>query len=222
MSPLYPSVDAIDEALYDKVMDVNLKGPFRLSALVGTRMAGPDHGGSNGGSIIFVSSTASHRPRRTNSSTAPPRPGVNNLTKGLARTFGPKREGELHRPRPVPDRHLQGVGSRHVREVGQGRIRPRARRSSRTRSSAPRSTSPRMRRRTPPAPSSTSTAAPAEQPRLRRSSDGAVPSEVRRKRFSGMTGGTADRVRWRDGDALRNRLGVDRGCDPGGAGDHPR
>ena len=41
MSPLYPSVDAITEELYDKVMDVNLKGPFRLSALVGTRMAGP-------------------------------------------------------------------------------------------------------------------------------------------------------------------------------------
>ena len=62
MSPLYPSVDAITEDLYDKVMDVNLKGPFRLSALVGTRMSGPDHGGSNGGSIIFVSSIASHRP----------------------------------------------------------------------------------------------------------------------------------------------------------------
>ena len=62
MSPLYPSVDAISEELYDKVMDVNLKGPFRLSALVGTRMAGPDHGGSDGGSIIFVSSIASHRP----------------------------------------------------------------------------------------------------------------------------------------------------------------
>ena len=43
------------EDSYDEVMAVNLKGPFRLSALVGTRMAGPDHGGSDGGSIIFVS-----------------------------------------------------------------------------------------------------------------------------------------------------------------------
>ena len=36
MSPLYPSVDAVTEDLYDKVMGVNLKGPFRLSAIVGT------------------------------------------------------------------------------------------------------------------------------------------------------------------------------------------
>ena len=46
MSPLYESVDTITEALYDKVLDVNLKGPFRLSALVGTRMAGEQHGGA--------------------------------------------------------------------------------------------------------------------------------------------------------------------------------
>jgi NAD(P)-dependent dehydrogenase (short-subunit alcohol dehydrogenase family) len=32
MSPLYPSVDQVTEALYDKVFSTNLKGPFRLSA----------------------------------------------------------------------------------------------------------------------------------------------------------------------------------------------
>jgi NAD(P)-dependent dehydrogenase (short-subunit alcohol dehydrogenase family) len=90
MSPLYESVDTISEALYDKVMDVNLKGPFRLSALVGTRMAGPDHGGSDGGSIIFVSSTASHRPSSGELVYGAAKAGVNNLTYGLARTLGPK------------------------------------------------------------------------------------------------------------------------------------
>ena len=90
MSPLYPSVDAISEALYDKVMDVNLKGPFRLSALVGTRMAGPDHGGSDGGSIIFVSSIASHRPSPNELVYGAAKAGINNLTYGLARTLGPK------------------------------------------------------------------------------------------------------------------------------------
>jgi NAD(P)-dependent dehydrogenase (short-subunit alcohol dehydrogenase family) len=89
MSPLYPSVDTIDEALYDKVMDVNLKGPFRLSALIGTRMAGPDHGGSDGGSIIFVSSIASHRPSPNELVYGAAKAGVNNLTFGLARTLGP-------------------------------------------------------------------------------------------------------------------------------------
>ncbi len=89
MSPLYPSVDAINEELYDKVMDVNLKGPFRLSALIGTRMAGPEHGGSNGGSIIFVSSIASHRPSPNELVYGAAKAGVNNLTYGLARTLGP-------------------------------------------------------------------------------------------------------------------------------------
>jgi len=65
MSPLYPSVDAISEDLYDKVMGVNLKGPFRLSALVGTKMAA-----GSGGSIIFVSSGASQGRAPASSSTA--------------------------------------------------------------------------------------------------------------------------------------------------------
>jgi len=89
MSPLYPSVDTVSEELYDKVMDVNLKGPFRLSALVGTRMAGADHGGSDGGSIIFVSSIASHRPSPDELVYGAAKAGLNNLTYGLARTLGP-------------------------------------------------------------------------------------------------------------------------------------
>jgi NAD(P)-dependent dehydrogenase (short-subunit alcohol dehydrogenase family) len=85
MSPLYPSVDAITEDLYDKVMGVNLKGPFRLSANLGTEMMKGD-----GGSIIFVSSTASQRPSPNELVYGAAKAGVNNLTFGLARTFGPK------------------------------------------------------------------------------------------------------------------------------------
>ena len=89
MSPLYPSVDAISETLFDKVIGVNLKGPFRLSALIGTRMASADHGGSDGGSIIFVSSVASHRPSPNELVYGAAKAAVNNLTYGLARTLGP-------------------------------------------------------------------------------------------------------------------------------------
>ena len=85
MSPLYPSVDAITEDLYDKVMGVNLKGPFRLSAIVGTRMAD-----EQGGSIIFVSSVASQRTSPGELVYGAAKAGVNALTYGLARTFGPK------------------------------------------------------------------------------------------------------------------------------------
>src|SRR5215203_4379784 len=84
MSPLYPSVDAITEDLYDKVMGVNLKGPFRLSAVVGTRMIA-----DRGGSIIFVSSVASQRPSPAELVYGAAKSGVNNLTYGLARTLGP-------------------------------------------------------------------------------------------------------------------------------------
>lgn len=85
MSPLYPSVDAISEDLYDKVMAVNLKGPLRLSAIVGTRMAASD-----GGAIINVSSIASQSPSPVELVYGAAKAGVNNLTVGLARTFGPK------------------------------------------------------------------------------------------------------------------------------------
>ena len=84
MSPLYPSVDAISESLFDKVVGVNLKGPFRLSANIGTRMVE-----SGGGSIIFVSSIASTRPSAQEIVYGAAKAGVNNLTYGLARTFGP-------------------------------------------------------------------------------------------------------------------------------------
>ncbi|MCB9380296.1 MAG: SDR family NAD(P)-dependent oxidoreductase, partial [Acidimicrobiaceae bacterium] len=47
MSPLYRSLDEVSEELFDKVIGVNLKGPFRLTSVVGTRMAEGD-----GGSII--------------------------------------------------------------------------------------------------------------------------------------------------------------------------
>src|SRR5260370_27445090 len=60
MSPLYPSLAEHTEDLFDKVVGVNLKGPFRLSALFGSRMAAGD-----GGAIINVSSTAAIHPSRT-------------------------------------------------------------------------------------------------------------------------------------------------------------
>jgi NAD(P)-dependent dehydrogenase (short-subunit alcohol dehydrogenase family) len=84
MSPLYPSVDAVSEDLYDKVMGVNLKGPFRLSALAGTHMTA-----NGGGSIVFVSSVASQRPSPAELVYGAAKAGVNNLTYGLSRTFGP-------------------------------------------------------------------------------------------------------------------------------------
>jgi NAD(P)-dependent dehydrogenase (short-subunit alcohol dehydrogenase family) len=85
MSPLYPSVDQVTEALYDKVFHTNLKGPFRLSAIVGTRMAA-----GRGGSILNISSVVSIRPDATTLPYAAAKAGLNSLTEGMAQTFAPK------------------------------------------------------------------------------------------------------------------------------------
>jgi NAD(P)-dependent dehydrogenase (short-subunit alcohol dehydrogenase family) len=84
MSPLYDSVDTLSEELFDKVLDVNLKGPFRLSALVGTRMAAGE-----GGSIINISSAAAVHPKPHVLPYAAAKAGLNALTIGLAHSFGP-------------------------------------------------------------------------------------------------------------------------------------
>ncbi|MCW2621047.1 MAG: 3-oxoacyl-ACP reductase [Frankiales bacterium] len=84
MSPLYDSVTDVSEELFDKVLGVNLKGPFRLAALAGTRMAAAD-----GGSIINISSAGAVHPRAHILPYAAAKAGLNALTIGLAHTFGP-------------------------------------------------------------------------------------------------------------------------------------
>jgi NAD(P)-dependent dehydrogenase (short-subunit alcohol dehydrogenase family) len=85
MSPLYPSLVDVGEELFDKVVAVNLKGPFRLSALVGARMAD-----GNGGSIVNVSSVAAIRPTPDELPYAAAKAGLDALTAGFAQAYGPK------------------------------------------------------------------------------------------------------------------------------------
>jgi len=85
MSLLYDKVTDVTEAMWDKVVNLNMKGVFRLTALVGTRMAEGD-----GGSIVMVSSTGSIRPTPSILPYAAAKAGLNSLTEGFAKTFGPK------------------------------------------------------------------------------------------------------------------------------------
>ena len=84
ISPLYRQLSDVTEELFDKVISVNLKGAFRLAALVGERMVA--HGS---GSIINVSSTGAVRPTRDIVPYAAAKAGVNAMTIGLAHAFGP-------------------------------------------------------------------------------------------------------------------------------------
>lgn len=85
ISPHYPSLVEVNQELFDKVIAVNLRGPFRLSAVVGTRMAEGD-----GGSIISIGSIEAIRPQPEALPYAAAKSGLHVLTEGFAQAFGPK------------------------------------------------------------------------------------------------------------------------------------
>lgn len=83
MSPLYDKLTDVGESLFSKVVDVNMKGAFRLSALCGEQMAS-----RGGGSIINVSSTGAVAPTASIVPYAMAKAGLNAMTLGMARAFG--------------------------------------------------------------------------------------------------------------------------------------
>ncbi len=85
MSPLYPSLESVTEELFDKVIAVNLKGPYRLAALVGSRMV---RAGS--GVILNVSSTAAVHPSPSAEPYGAAKAGLNARTRSLAFSLAPK------------------------------------------------------------------------------------------------------------------------------------
>src|SRR4051812_3977402 len=85
MSPLYPSLDAVTEELYDKTQAVNLKGPFRLGVLAATHMAAHD-----GGAIVNIGTAGSLVASVNELPYACAKAGLNALTVGLAEAYAPK------------------------------------------------------------------------------------------------------------------------------------
>ena len=96
MSPLYPKLSAVTEELFDKVVDVNLKGPYRLSALIGERMMVQEEGGC----IINVSSHAATHPSPNAEPYGACKAGINSLTLSLAHAFAPKVRVNCIQPGP--------------------------------------------------------------------------------------------------------------------------
>ncbi|MBL0897906.1 MAG: SDR family oxidoreductase [Reyranella sp.] len=84
-SPLAPSSLETPEQLFDRIVSLNFKGPFRLMSLVGSRMAKGD-----GGSIINVSSAGALRPRPQIAPYAGAKAALNALTEAFAFEYGPK------------------------------------------------------------------------------------------------------------------------------------
>jgi NAD(P)-dependent dehydrogenase (short-subunit alcohol dehydrogenase family) len=150
MSPLYESLEAVSEELYDKTLAVNLKGPFRLAVLAATHMAA--HGG---GSIVNIGTVGSLVARVDDLPYACAKAGLNALTVGLAEAYAPTVRVNAILPGPFrtdvtrawPPRPSRGRSCRWV-----GSASPRSSRPSPC-------TSPARHRATRPAPSSASTAA---------------------------------------------------------------
>lgn len=85
MSPPYGSdLRNVSRQLWDKVMDVNLAGPFRLSVLFGSAM----HEG-HGGAIINISSGAAYSPTAETLPYGAAKAALHALTVGFAAAYGP-------------------------------------------------------------------------------------------------------------------------------------
>lgn len=85
LSPVAPSSVETSEALFDKVVAVNFKGAFRLTSLVGSRMAA-----GAGGSIINVSSIGAVKPSPWIAPYAGAKAALNAMSIALAQEFAPK------------------------------------------------------------------------------------------------------------------------------------
>ncbi|MEZ0363628.1 SDR family NAD(P)-dependent oxidoreductase [Mycobacterium sp. pUA109] len=85
MSPVYDKQTDVTEQLFDAVVNLNLKGPFRLSALIGERMVAAGRG-----SIVNVSTHGSLRPHPSFIPYAASKAGLNAMTEALAQAFGPR------------------------------------------------------------------------------------------------------------------------------------
>ena len=83
IAPVPPSLKDVTSELFDKTIDVNLKGPLRLSALAADHMPA-------GSTIINISSKASTHPSPFTVVYAVAKAGLNVLTAAAAQEFGPR------------------------------------------------------------------------------------------------------------------------------------
>jgi NAD(P)-dependent dehydrogenase (short-subunit alcohol dehydrogenase family) len=84
MSPSRPTLMDVTREIWDLAMNLNLSGPFRLSTLVGFRMAE-----GRGGTILNISSSGSLHGEVFYGPYAMAKSGLNTLTKVLAKAYAP-------------------------------------------------------------------------------------------------------------------------------------
>ena len=85
MSPLYDDLREVTEDYWEKVVGVNLKGPFKMTVEFGSRMFDGE-----GGSIINLSTLASLNPMPNTIPYGAAKAGLNVMAKGFVRAWGRK------------------------------------------------------------------------------------------------------------------------------------
>jgi NAD(P)-dependent dehydrogenase (short-subunit alcohol dehydrogenase family) len=83
IAPVPASLDDVTSELFDKTIDVNLKGPLRLTALAADHMPA-------GSAVINISSKAALYPSPSTVVYAAAKAGLNVLTKAAGQEFGPR------------------------------------------------------------------------------------------------------------------------------------
>ena len=83
IAPVPPALKDVTADLFDKTIDVNLKGPLRLTALAAEHMHA-------GGAVINISSKASLYPGPATVVYAAAKAGLNVLTNAAGQEFGPR------------------------------------------------------------------------------------------------------------------------------------
>jgi NAD(P)-dependent dehydrogenase (short-subunit alcohol dehydrogenase family) len=84
-SPLYERLADLTEAQYDSVLGLNLKGPFRLTALLAEHMRAAGRG-----SVINISSIGAFRADASAVPYSAAKAGLNAMTAGMAQAYGPQ------------------------------------------------------------------------------------------------------------------------------------
>ncbi len=88
MGPRMPSHE-VTEALFDSVVNLNFKGPFRLASQIGKRMYDSGAAGKGGGCIINVSSTGALMPLPQVVPYGSSKAALNAMSLSLAREYAP-------------------------------------------------------------------------------------------------------------------------------------
>lgn len=112
MSPTYDGLLEITEKMWASVLGVNLLGPFRLSTLVGTRMAA-----RGSGSIVNISTVGAVQPDPAYLPYATAKAGLNAMTRALAKGLAPHVRVNCVMPGPFRTDILAGLSDDQVDDL---------------------------------------------------------------------------------------------------------